>query len=257
MKQKQIQNQTDFASGSVRQHILAQAIPLCFAQLIQLLYNIVDRIYIGHLPGASSLALTGLGLIFPIVTFVAAFISLFGHGGVPLCSIERGRGDIAKAEKIMGNTLFGLIVSSAAIMILCYVFRRPVLYLFGASDATWKYANEYLRIYLAGTVFVVVGSGMNGFLQSQGFPREAMVTTVSGAVINIILDPIFIFVLNLGVAGAAIATVIAQAVSFVWVMKKLTEGWKNIRFAETTVTVKSALDEGSLAQIAALAEELA
>ena len=162
MKQKQIQNQTDFASGSVRQHILAQAIPLCFAQLIQLLYNIVDRIYIGHLPGASSLALTGLGLIFPIVTFVAAFISLFGHGGVPLCSIERGRGDIAKAEKIMGNTLFGLIVS------FIYAFTLKRIYHKGGTTVDWRATTYSIFGHFVSYVAAVIFSCLFIFTISFG-----------------------------------------------------------------------------------------
>lgn len=188
------------------------------AQLVQLLYNVVDRIYIGHLPGASSLALTGVGLVFPIVTFVAAFTNLFGMGGGPLCSIARGAGEHERAEKIMGHSFAMLAGSSLILMALCYLFRRPVLYAFGASDATYVYADEYLRVYLIGTPFIMIATGMNNFINAQGFARVGMMSTMLGAVVNLVLDPIFIFELNMGVTGAAVATVISQGCSVFWVM---------------------------------------
>lgn len=212
----------NFAEGAMWKHIVSLAVPLTIAQLVQILYNVVDRIYIGHLPGAGGLALTGIGLTFPIITFVTAFTQLFGIGGAPLCSIARGAGETERAERIMGTSLSLLILSSFVIMALCFVFKKPVLYAFGASDATYGYANAYLSIYLLGTLFVMVGVGMNAFINSQGFGRMGMLTTVIGAVMNIILDPIFIFVFDLGVRGAAIATVIAQASSCLWVMLFLT-----------------------------------
>lgn len=208
----------DFSKGKVWSNIMAQAVPLILAQLVQLLYNVVDRIYIGHLPGADSLALTGIGLVFPLTTLVAAFTNLFGMGGAPLFSIERGAVNDERAEKILGNTFTMLFASSFVIFALCYIFRKPVLYLFGASDASYVYADEYLRIYLFGTTFTMLSTGLNGFINAQGFPKIGMLTTLIGALLNLILDPLFIFVSGMGVAGAALATIISQAVSAVWVM---------------------------------------
>lgn len=208
----------DFSKGKVWSNIMAQAVPLILAQLVQLLYNVVDRIYIGHLPGADSLALAGIGLVFPLTTLVAAFTNLFGMGGAPLFSIERGAGNDEKAEKILGNTFTMLFASSFVIFALCYIFRKPVLYLFGASDASYVYADEYLRIYLFGTTFTMLSTGLNGFINAQGFPKTGMMTTLIGALLNLILDPLFIFVSDMGVGGAALATIISQAVSAVWVM---------------------------------------
>ncbi len=214
--------QNDFSKGAVWKNILSLSIPLTVAQLVQLCYNIVDRIYIGHLPGASSLALTGLGLTFPIITVITAFTNLFGSGGAPLCSIARGEGDNERAQKIMGNSFFMLVATGAILMIFCELLKKPVLYLFGASDDTYPYAAAYLSIYLVGTVFVMIGVGMNSFISAQGFGKISMLTVIVGAVINIILDPVFIFLFNMGVRGAALATVFSQLVSALWVLKFLT-----------------------------------
>lgn len=203
-------------------HIIGQALPLMVAQILQLLYNVVDRIYIGHLPGSDGLALTGIGLVFPIVSLISAFVNLYGMGGAPLCSIRRGAGKTDEAEKIMGNTAVLLFFTSFALMAVCYILKRPVLYLLGASDNTYPYANTYLIIYLLGTVFFMLGNGMNNFITSQGFPGIAMCTTLLGALINLALDPILIFGFGMGIEGAAIATVFAQMVSAVWVLKFLT-----------------------------------
>ena len=208
----------DFAQGKVWRNIIAQAIPLILAQLVQILYNVVDRIYIGHLPGTENMALTGVGLTFPIITLIMAFAYLFGMGGAPLFAIARGAGEEERAEKIMGNIFSLLLMSSVAIMVCCYLFRKPVLYLFGASDASYVYADAYLTIYLIGTPCFMVTSGMNGFINGQGFPHIGMLTTVIGAALNLVLDPIFIFVFDMGVQGAALATVISQAVSAIWVI---------------------------------------
>ncbi len=189
---------------------------------MQLLYNIVDRIYIGHLPGTDNMALTGIGLTFPIVTLIAAFTNLFGTGGTPLFSIARGRNEQERAEKIMGNVCFLLLAASVVISLACFWLRRPILFLFGASDESYVYADQYLQIYLAGTVFSMITTGMNGFINAQGFPGTGMLTTVIGAVLNLILDPIFIFVLHMGVRGAALATVASQVVSGIWVIRFLT-----------------------------------
>ena len=214
--------QSDFTQGKMWQNILRQAIPLTVATAVQVLYNVVDRIYLGHLPGASSLALTGVGLIFPIVALITAFCNLFATGGAPLFAISRGAGQPERAEKIMNNTFCCLAATALVLTGAGYLFKRPVLYLFGASDDTWPYADAYLSIYLAGTVFSMIATGMNGFINAQGFPKVGMLTIILGAVLNVILDPVFIFALNMGVRGAALATVISQTVSFLWVMRFLT-----------------------------------
>ena len=212
----------DFSRGPVWKCIILQAVPLTIAQLVQLLYNVIDRIYIGHMGDGNSIALTGVGLTFPIVTLIMAFTALFGMGGVPLFSMERGAGEEEKAGKIMGNSFALLIVSSVVLMIFSYLFCRPILFLFGASEASYVYAEAYLKIYLIGTPFSMITTGLNGYINAQGFPRVGMLTTILGAVINIILDPIFIFGLNMGVSGAALATIISQAISAIWVLRFLT-----------------------------------
>lgn len=224
MKESGAYARNDFSRGSISRHIMAQAVPLMIAQILQLLYNVVDRIYIGHLPDSDGLALTGIGLVFPIVSIISGFTNLFGMGGAPLCSIARGAGRDDEAERIMGNSFVLLFFTSFVLMAVCYAVKRPVLYLLGASDATYPYADTYLSIYLLGTVFSVLGTGMNNFITSQGFPKIAMGTTILGAAINLVLDPILIFGFGMGIEGAAIATVIAQAVSAVWVLWFLTGG---------------------------------
>lgn len=195
---------------------------MTLAQLINILYNVVDRMYIGHIPGAGAMALTGLGLCLPVISIVSAFSRLSGMGGSPLFSIERGRGDLAEAEKLMGSSFTLLLIFAVALTTLGEIFLRPILFAFGASDATIGYATDYARIYLAGNIFVLISLGMNGFINAQGYARTGMLTTLLGAVANIILDPIFIFVLDMGVKGAAIATVISQCLSALWVLRFLT-----------------------------------
>ena len=194
--------QHDFSEGKVSRQILAQALPLTLAQLVHLMYNIVDRIYLGHLSSTDSMALTGVGLIFPIVSLIGAFTSLFGSGGAPLFAIARGAGQEERASRLLGHVTTLLTLCSAALIVVSYLFRRPILFAFGASE------------------------GLNGFINAQGFPRVGMLTTVLGAVINLVLDPLFIFTFGMGVRGAALATVIAQAVSCVWVLRFLT--WKKV-----------------------------
>ena len=208
----------DFSQGKMWKNILNQAIPLTIAQAVQVLYNVVDRIYLGHLPGSSSLALTGVGLIFPIVALITAFCNLFASGGAPLCAMARGAGNRDRAEKILNNSFTMLVIMAAVLTAVGYLFRRPILYAFGASDDTYPYADAYLTVYLAGTVFSMLATGLNGFINAQGFPRVGMLTIILGAVLNVVLDPVFIFVLDMGVRGAAIATVISQAVSCFWVL---------------------------------------
>lgn len=201
-------------------NIVYMAVPMTVAQLINILYNVVDRMYLGRLPG--HLALTGLGLCLPIISILMGFANLCGMGGSPLCSICRGRGENEEAEQIMGNSFSLLLLFGTALTVLCLIFRRPILYLFGASDVTFPYANDYLTIYILGTLFVMISLGMNPFINAQGFSRMGMITVAVGAVVNIVLDPIFIFLLDMGVKGAALATVISQACSALWVLKFLT-----------------------------------
>ena len=216
-----MKDKNDFSQGPVWKRIVAQAVPLTIAQLVQLLYNVVDRIYLGHMGDGNSMALIGVGLTFPIVTLIMAFTALFGMGGVPLFSMERGAKNTEKAGKILGNSFALLLLCSVLLMIICYIFRRPILFAFGASEASYVYANEYLKIYLIGTIFSMISTGMNGYINAQGFPRIGMLSTVIGATVNIVLDPIFIFTLDMGVAGAALATIISQAISTVWVLSFL------------------------------------
>ena len=213
--------QTDFSKGSVRRNILEVALPMTAAQLLNLLYNIVDRIYIGMIPDVGQVALGGLGLCFPIIMMVTAFTNLFG-GAAPLCGIARGAGDEKEAESIMGNAFVMLVLSGVILMAVGLIFHKPILYLFGASDVTYQYAADYIIIYLLGTVPVMIALGMNPYINSQGFPRIGMLTVFLGAIVNIVLDPFFIFVLHMGVRGAATATSISQFLSALWVLKFLT-----------------------------------
>ena len=203
--------------------MLQMAIPSIIAQVINILYNIVDRIYIGHISGVGAAALTGVGLTFPIITLISAFSAFVGTGGAPLASIWMGKNDKKHAEKILGTGVFMLLCFSVVLMVLFLIFQRPLLYAFGASDATIGYAMEYLTIYLLGTVFVEIALGLNPFIIAQGRSTTAMMSIVIGAVINIVLDPVFIFVFHMGVKGAAIATVISQAVSAAWNVKALVD----------------------------------
>ena len=212
----------DFLKGPVWKCVVAQAIPLTVAQLVHLLYNVVDRIYLGHMGEGNSMALTGVGLTFPVVTLIMAFTALFGNGGVPLFSIERGAGNEEKAAGILGNSFALLVGSSLVLTVAGYLFMKPLLFAFGASEASFVYAREYLNIYLLGAVFTMISTGMNGYINAQGFPGIGMCSVVIGAVCNILLDPIFIFGLNMGVSGAALATVISQAASAIWVLYFLT-----------------------------------
>ena len=201
-------------------NILQMALPMTVAQLINILYNVVDRMYLGKLPG--HLSLTGLGLCLPIISILMGFANLCGMGGAPLCSIHRGKGEDGEAERILGNSFALLLLFGAGLTALGLAFRRPILYLFGASDLTFPYANDYLTIYLLGTLFVMIGLGMNPFINAQGLSRMGMMTVALGAAVNIVLDPIFIFALDMGVRGAALATVLAQGCSALWVLKFLT-----------------------------------
>ena len=208
----------DFSRGPVWKCIVVQAVPLMIAQLVQLLYNVVDRIYLGHMAGGSSMALTGVGLTFPVITLIMAFTALFGNGGTPLFAMARGAGDEERAEKILGNSFALLLSSSVILMAAGYLFCEPILFAFGASPDSYVYAKAYLDIYLLGTFFSMTATGLNGYINAQGYPKIGMLSIVIGAVSNILLDPVFIFVFDMGVSGAALATILSQAISAIWVL---------------------------------------
>lgn len=208
----------DMGKGSIPQLMLNLAIPAVVAQLINMLYNIVDRIYIGHIPEAGASALTGVGLFLPILMMINAFAMLAGSGGAPRAAIAMGKNDQREAQKILGNCFSVLMMFAVVLTVVFYIFAPQLLRLFGASDVTLPYGLSYARIYILGTVFVMIVMGMNPFITTQGFAKFSMITTIVGAVCNIILDPILIFGFHMGVQGAAVATVISQAVSAVWVL---------------------------------------
>ena len=187
------ERKNDFSQGSIPGNIMKLALPMTAAQLVNVLYSVVDRIYLGHLPSADNLALTGIGVTMPIVSIIMGFANLCGTGGAPLCSIDRGKGDDTEAEKVIGNAFAMLLVLGIAITAFFLALKEPILYLFGASTDTFPYANDYLTIYLIGTLFVMISLGMNPFINAQGFGTMGMVTVVVGAAVNIVLDPIFIF----------------------------------------------------------------
>ena len=197
------------------------AVPTVAAQMINMLYNIVDRIYIGHIPGSGSMALTGVGVCMPLIMIISAFAALVGNGGAPRASILMGKGDKDKAEKILGNCFTTQLIISVILTFVMYIFNRPLLLAFGASSNTIDYAVSYMNIYALGTIFVQLTLGMNTFITAQGFAKVGMFSVLIGAVVNIALDPIFIFALNMGVAGAALATIISQACSCIWILSFL------------------------------------
>ncbi|MBR4495370.1 MAG: MATE family efflux transporter [Clostridiales bacterium] len=213
---------TDFGKGSVPKLILRQALPLMLSSLVQLLYNIVDRVYIGHIPGDGQDALTGLGLTFPVVSAILAFTMLFGQGGAPVFSIAMGAGNDNRARKVLGNSFTLLLIGSVILTAVILIFMKPILFALGADDSTYVYAESYLRIYALGTAATMIANGLNYYITAQGFPVTAMITTLTGAVMNIILDPVFIFVLDMNIKGAAVATVLSQTASLVWVLIFLT-----------------------------------
>ncbi len=212
----------DLGQGSIGRLLARLAIPAVVAQVINLLYNIVDRIYIGHIPEIGASALTGVGLFTPILMLINAFAMLAGAGGAPRAAIAMGKKDNETAERIMGNCFSLILIFAVVLTGGFYCFAPDLLRLFGASDVTLPFAVEYSRIYILGSIFVLIVMGMNPFITTQGFAKISMMTTVIGAVINIILDPIFIFVFDMGVKGAALATVLSQMVGAMWILKFLT-----------------------------------
>lgn len=214
-----IVHQADFSKGNVYNLVMRVSLPLIVAELVNLLYNMVDRIYIGHIPDVGSVALTGLGLCFPVISLISAFAKLFGsNGGAPLSAMARGRGDNKEAGLVMGNSFLLSVITGYVLMVIVLVFTKPILYAFGASDSTYPFACDYLRIYALGSVPVLITLSMTAFINSQGFASVGMITVLIGAVLNIILDPILIFLFHMGVKGAAIATVFSQTVSCIFVI---------------------------------------
>lgn len=222
-------NETKLGTEKISKLVFNLALPAVIAQIVNVLYNIVDRIYIGHIPNVGSTALTGLGVCFPILMLISAFSAFVGSGGAPLAAIQLGKGDKKQAEKILGNGVTMLLSFSVILTILFMVFKQPLLLAFGASEVTLPYALQYLTIYLCGTIFVQVSIGLNTFITCQGQAKIAMFSVLIGAIINIILDPIFIFGFNMGVRGAALATVISQGCSSIWVLSFLLSKKSSLR----------------------------
>ena len=215
------QDKTFLGTQPIGRLLLKLAIPTVIAQLVNMLYNIVDRVYIGHMPGESQLALTGVGVCMPLIIVVSAFAAFVSSGGAPRASIFMGKGDLDRAEKTLGGCFTMQIGISVVLTAALLLWGRPLLLVFGASENTIQYAVDYLNVYAIGTIFVQLTLGLNAFITAQGFATMSMITVLIGAAVNIVLDPIFIFVLNLGVRGAALATVISQGISCVWVVRFL------------------------------------
>lgn len=233
-----MENKEFLGTEPVGKLLFKLAVPTVIAQIINMLYNIVDRIYIGHMPGNGSLALTGVGVCMPIILIVSAFAALVSSGGAPRASISMGQGKYDKAESILGECFFLQVIISVILTIVLLVFGRSFLLAFGASENTIEYATSYMRIYALGTIFVQLTLGMNAFITAQGFAKTGMLTVLIGAVCNIVLDPIMIFVLNLGVSGAALATIISQGISTIWVLSFLKSNKSNIRLKKEYMTLE-------------------
>lgn len=229
--------EVDLGKEPIGHLLLILALPSITSQVVNALYNMVDRMYIGHIPEIGSAALTGVGVCFPLIMIISAFAYLLGMGGAPRASICMGRKDNKGAEKIMGNCFSSLIIVSIILTAVVLIFQEPLLYLFGASENTIGYAKEYITIYAIGTIFVQLTLGMNSFISAQGFSTISMMTVCIGAVTNIILDPIFIFVFNMGVAGAAWATIISQALSALWAVWFLSKGKSILRLKKENLHI--------------------
>ena len=241
-------DQKDFlATAPVGKLLFKLALPTVTAQIINMLYNIVDRIYIGHIPDIGADALTGVGVCMPLIMIVSAFAALVGYGGAPRASISMGTGDNRSAEKTLGNCFTALLLISAILTAVLLVFNRTFLMAFGASENTIRYAVDYMNIYAAGTVFVQITLGMNMFITAQGFAKTGMLSVLIGAAANIILDPIFIFGLDMGVQGAALATVLSQAMSCAWVLAFLFGKKTHLKIKKENLLLKSKVILPSLA----------
>lgn len=213
-----VKDKTFLGTEPIGKLMVRLAIPTVIAQLVNMLYNIVDRIYIGHMPGDGSLALTGVGVCMPLIIIVSAFATFVSSGGAPRASINMGRGDMESAEQTLGGCITLQIGISAVLTVVMLIWNRDLLMIFGASENTIAYASAYMDVYALGTIFVELTLGLNAFITAQGFATFGMLTVLIGAVVNIVLDPLFIFVLNMGVRGAALATVISQGISCAWVI---------------------------------------
>ena len=233
--------ENDLGRDDICQLVLRLAIPSMLAQFINVLYSVVDRIYIGNIPVIGETALAGVGVSGPIVTLISAFAYLVGLGGSPLMSIRMGEGQDEKAKKILANSFWMIVGLSAVLTLVLFVFKREILMRFGASEAILPYAESYFTIYLLGTVFALLSIGMNQFIICQGFARIGMISVALGAVTNIVLDPVFIFVLDMGVRGAAVATVLSQAVSAAWVLRFLTGKTTVLRLRRSTLRIDTKL----------------
>ena len=226
------------ATAPIGKLILKLAVPSVAAQIINMLYNIVDRIYIGHIPQVGDIALTGVGVTFPIIMLISAFAAFAGQGGAPLASIRLGAGDREGAEEILGNSTTMLLIAAVVLTAGFSIFKEPILYAFGASENTIGYAMDYIGIYLVGTVFVQLALGLNTFISAQGKALVAMLSVLIGAILNICLDPVFIFVLHMGVKGAALATILSQAVSAAWVVGFLLSRRSGLRIRRKNMALK-------------------
>lgn len=234
---RSVPKEVDLGKDPVGRLLFTLAAPAIASQVVNALYNVVDRMYIGHIPGEGAAALTGLGVCFPLIMLISAFANLIGMGGAPRASIMMGHGDEKAAERILGGCFATLVALAVFLTAFSFLFMRPMLMLFGASDATIGYATDYMEIYAAGTIFVQLTLGMNVFITAQGFSKISMMTVVIGAVTNIALDPIFIFVLGMGVRGAAWATVISQAASAGWALRFLCGGRTVLRLRRENMRI--------------------
>ncbi len=244
------QKQADLGSGRVGKLLFSLALPTITSQIVNMLYNLVDRVYIGHMQPADTvgkLALTGVGVCLPVIMIISAFAALMAMGGAPRASIQEGKGNPAESERIMGGCLTLLVITSLCLTAVFQLLAEPLLLTFGASENTIGYALSYMRIYSLGTLFVQLTLGMNTYITAQGFTTVSMKTVLIGAILNTILDPIFIFGLGLGVRGAALATILSQAVSAAWVMRFLTGGRTKWRIRRENLRPRAAVVLPSLA----------
>lgn len=240
-------NEVDLGKERIGKLFFMLAVPAILSQVVNALYNMVDRMYIGHIPEVGAKALTGVGISFPIIMVISAFAALVAMGGAPRASIMMGQQNVKGAEKVMGNCCCALLLTALVLSVLVMSFCTPLLYLFGASERTIGFGREYMMIYAAGTIFVQLTLGMNAFISAQGFSRISMLTVVIGAVTNIVLDPILIFGLHMGVRGAALATVISQGISTLWVMRFLTGKKTTLRLHISNFRLEAAILLPSLA----------
>lgn len=239
MKEETKSQEADLGGGRIGKLLFQLALPAILAQIINVMYNMVDRMYIGHIPNVGSAALTGVGVTMPVIMAISAFAALVSMGGAPRASIMMGKGDKPQAENILGNCTFALAVIAVILTLVFLLFGHPILMMFGASENTISYAWDYMKIYSVGTIFVQFSLGLNAFINAQGYAKTGMLTVAIGAVINIILDPILIFGLHMGVRGAALATILSQAVSCIWVLKFLTSKKSFLKIQKKYLVPKS------------------